>query len=139
MEVRKYLKTAEDVLALKDTDAKIYEKGYEGGYFKFVKGTLCRFNAYNGIVYFNPSIDMEEEIYTVEEEPIQKATAEDIGKLCWFWHNNCVYGEKEAGILGCIEGKDYRTITGFIYSNCKRMTPSEVAEVTGYEVKEKKK
>lgn len=42
---KRYLETVEDVLALKDTDTKIYAES-SAGHYKFVKGVLCRFNAY---------------------------------------------------------------------------------------------
>lgn len=72
-----YLKTLEDVMALKDTDKKIYEES-SAGYYKFVKGVLCHFNAYNGVTYFNCALDMEEDIYFLEEESKLKVTEEDI-------------------------------------------------------------
>lgn len=143
MEVRKYLKTAEDVLALKDTDAKIYEKGYEGGYFKFVKGTLCRFSDDNKIIYFNPCIDMDEEVYTIEEELAKEATEEDVNRLCWFWDSD--FNDKRLCILDKVcSGREhpYQDTDGYSWRHCYRLMPSDVAELTGYEVKlltEKKK
>lgn len=136
---KRYLNTVEEVIALKDTDTKIYVERGEG-YYQFVDGILCKFDNYNSLIYFNAELDFEGTNYILEEETKQEVTKDDFGKLCWFWHgNSVVFGEseKEAGILDHIEGKDYRTISGFVYANCKRMKPSEVAEVTGYKVEEK--
>lgn len=69
---KRYLKTVEDVLALNDTDTKIYEE-HSTWHYKFVKGVLCRFNSYNGVTYFNCKLNMEEDIYIFEEEPKQEA------------------------------------------------------------------
>lgn len=130
---KRYLKMPEDVLALKDTDTKIYEK-HATWYYKFVKGVLCRFNAYNGVTYFNCKLDMEEDIYILEEEPMQEATADDIGKLCLFWNADEIH---YIGILKSIDKKSIKRfyLVNFGYfENCHKLSPSEVAELTGYKV-----
>lgn len=135
---KRYLKTAESVLALNDTDTKIYEES-SAGYYKFVKGVLCHFNAYNGVTYFNCPLDMEEDIYILEEEAEQKATEKDIGTLCRFWGRD--YKDAELGILEEIsyDGDEVRYMSkdGYWYYHCRRLSPSEVAELTGYKVGEK--
>lgn len=39
---KRYLKTVEDVVALKDTDTKIYAENVHG-YYQFVNGVWCGF------------------------------------------------------------------------------------------------
>lgn len=132
-----YLKTVEDVLALKDADAKIYEES-SAGYYKFVKGVLCRFNAYNGITDFNSCLDMEEDVYTLEEESEQEATEKDIGTLCWFLGRD--YKDAELGILEEVsyDGDEvkYMSKDGYWYYHCHKLTPSEVTKLTGYKVED---
>lgn len=133
---KRYLKTVESVLALKDTNTKIYEEP-SAGYYKFVKGVLCRFNAYNGVTYFNCALDMEEDVYILEEEPKQEATEADINKLCKFW--DCDENDFRLSILRSIkiESKtDYPFVDDFDteWLHCRRLSPSEVAELTGYKV-----
>lgn len=132
-----YLKTAESVLALNGTDTKIYEES-SAGYYKFVKGVLCHFNAYNGVTYFNCALDMEEDVYFLEEEPKLKATEEDIGTLCKFWGRD--YKDAELGILEEVsyDGDEvkYMSKEGYWYYHCHKLTPLEVAELTGYKVEE---
>ena len=77
---KKYLKTVEDVLALKNSDTKIYVERGEG-YYQFVDGILCKFDNYDSLIYFNTELDFEGTNYIPEEEPVQEATSEDIGKL----------------------------------------------------------
>lgn len=137
MKKKIYLETAEDVLALKDTDTKIYEEP-SAGYYKFVKGTLCHFNAYSGITYFNCSLDMEGELYILEEESMQEATVNDTDKLCWFWDRD--YKDAELGILEEVSCDDdevkYLSKEEYWYYHCRRLSPAEVAEITGYGVTE---
>lgn len=133
---KRYLKTVEDVLALKGTETKIYEER-STWYYKFVTGVLCRFNAYNGVTYFNCKLDMEEDIYILEEEPMKEATADDIDKLCKFWDND--ENDFRLSILRSIkiESKtDYPFVDDFDteWLHCRRLSPSEVAELTGYKV-----
>ena len=80
METRKYLKTVEDVLALKDTDTKIYAEKAEECYYQFVDGILCKFDNYDSLIYFNTELDFEGTNYVLEEAPEQEATADDVGK-----------------------------------------------------------
>ena len=136
---KRYLEKVEDVLALKDTDTKIYEES-SAGYYKFFKGVLCHFNAYNGVTYFNCKLDTEEDIYILEEEPEQEATEKDIGTLCSFWGRD--YKDAELGILKEVsyDGNEvkYMNKDEYWYYHCRRLTPSEVAELTGYKVEEVK-
>lgn len=134
---KRYLKTVEEVIALKDTDTKIY-KEHATWYYKFVKGVLCRFSTYNGITYFNCTLNIEKDIYILEEEPEQEATEKDIGMLCRFWGRD--YKDAELGILEEVsyDGYEvkYMSKDGYWYYHCHKLTPSEVAELTGYKVEE---
>ena len=131
---KRYLKTVEDVLALNGADTKIYVES-SSGYYKFVKGVLCHFNAYNGITYFNCPLDMEEDVYILEEEPKQEATTDDIGKLCRFWDDNMTFyriGKLER--INKIEKNNkvcylYKTETNNAYQHCRRLTTSEITNL----------
>lgn len=64
----------------------------------------------------------------------RKITTNDVGKLCWFWEGDCL---KHIGILEEIldnNTRPYWSLNDGCYSKCHRLTPSEVAEITGYEV-----
>lgn len=139
MTTKKYLTTPEEILALKDTDTKIYAEGSKG-YYQFVNGILCYF-------YSDGSILMFSEIgigkgylkrYILVEEPVKEADKNDIGKLCWFFDDD---GEDEdyktLSTLKSIDNNKYVTIKGYYYRHCRRLSPSEVAEITGYKVEEK--
>ncbi len=133
---KRYLEKVEDVLALKDTDTKIY-KEHATWYYKFVKGVLCRFSTYNGVTYFNCTLNVEKDIYILEEEPMQEATEKDINKLCKFW--DCDENDFRLSILRNIESKtDYPFSDDFDaeWLHCRRLTPSEISELTGYFVEE---
>lgn len=135
---KRYLRTVEDVIALRDTDTKIYAED-ECGYYKFVNGYFCCFQEER--TYFNITVFLSEEggspiFYILEEESMPEATEEDIGKLCWFWNEDGVY---YIGTLKSIDEKStkrfYMLDIGY-YEYCHRLTPSEVAELTGYKVEE---
>lgn len=129
---KKYLKTPEEILALKDTDTKIYIDGLST-YFQYVGGVLCRFPE-NYPVVFNCSVELNvlDPLYILIEEPVKEATEEDIGKLCWFWDKEC---DKRMGILDHIEDGLYY-VRNWFYGHCRRLTPAEVAEISGYKVEE---
>ena len=136
---KRYLKTVEDVLALKDTDTKIYEE-HSTWYYKFVKGVLCRFNSYNGVTYFNCKLNMEEDIYIFEEEPKQEATEKDKGYLCRFWDNDEIDVSRICKLESMTNDSDYPYLdnNGDEWKHCIRLSPSEIAELTGYKVEEVK-
>lgn len=121
---KRYLKTIEDVLALKNTDTKIYEENHNG-YYKFVKGTLCYFKSYNCITYFDCALDMEKELYILEEEPMQEATEADIGKLCWFSNRG---GRKFVGILREVLSHAFISDYGARSVHCRPLTKEEIKE-----------
>lgn len=71
-----------------------------------------------------------------EREPVKEADENDIGKLCWFWDDE--EDMKFPGVLTEILNNNsypfgYRA---GCYRHCHRLSPSEVAEITGYKVEE---
>lgn len=135
MTIKKYLTTPEEILALKDTDTKIYAEDSEG-YYQFVNGTFCYF-------YSDGSILMFSEIgigkgylkrYILVEEPVKEADKNDIGKLCKFLKTH--YAPSIGILAGFTDDKRPIKVGGNIYEKCCKLTPDEVAEITGYKVEE---
>lgn len=133
---KKYLKTIEDVVALKDTDTKIYVEN-ENGYYRFVNGVWCAFDD-DGAWSICPITCEEENLYIYEEEPMQEATEEDVGKMCLFYDTEA--DEPRYSILEKVfkEDSDFPFMDSCCdtWEHCRRLTPSEVAEITGYGVTE---
>lgn len=135
MATKKYLKSVEEVLALKNTDTKIYFdfEGADDLFLQFIDGVLCE-NVKGKFMYVGMHLYLGDKPYILEEEPMQEASEEDIGKLCLFWNVDGVY---YIGTLKSIDVKStkrfYMLDVGY-YEYCRRLTPSEVAELTGYKV-----
>lgn len=135
MTIKKYLTTPEEILALKDTDTKIYDY-FKDKYYKFVGGVLCYFNDKDEILLFNTNLVLghlkNSYPYILIEEPISNATEKDIGKMCWFFDEDEDSGNY--GILkNIVDGEFY--INGVLkYSNCRRLTLEEIIELTNYDV-----
>ncbi len=74
MTIKKYLTTPEEILALKDTDTKIYTFSEEK-YYKFIDGVLCLFSGNDSIELFNTNlaIGTYERPYILVEEPVKEA------------------------------------------------------------------
>ena len=133
---KKYLKTIEDVEALRNTDTKIYCESH-GGYYKFINGVLCYLHCDGKEFQYQTHLWLSQEPYIeVEDEP-----SEDwLGKLGWFWDD-----DDEIGTDLCIidrldeidEGRFYAVDAGSYYEHFRPLTPEEVEEYTGYKVKEK--
>ena len=65
--------------------------------------------------------------------PVKEATEKDRGMLCKFMNKY----EKRIGILACFTNtKKPVSAGGDIFDKCYRLTPAEVAEITGYKVEE---
>lgn len=138
---KKYITAIEEILALRDTDTKIYKDDY-GGYYKFIEGVPCFFGS-NSTIFYNTTIDFDRvgnKLYTLIEEPVKEADENDLGALCKFWSDDP--RQYTIGILGkvdeamdvcpyCIESS-----YGDWYKHCRRLTPAEVAKITGYKVEE---
>lgn len=132
---KRYLKTVEDVIALKDTDTKIYAEWMKG-YYKFVEGVLCYFNDVEDCWDLNVSFDKKGAHYILEEEPMQEATKEDVGKLGWFYDNT-----EKAGVLDFLEKIRDIEVCSYVtkstnarYNHFRPLTPEEVEKYTGYKV-----
>lgn len=134
---KKYLTTIEEILALRDTDTKIY-KDNATGYFKFVEGVPCFFNTDSLYLFYNCTIDFSQKdskLYIEVEEPGEEVTKKDIGCLCAFWdfHKD----DKQVGVLVSLDSDACPYHDGYTYyQHCRRLTPTEVAEITGYKVEE---
>lgn len=136
MTTKKYLKTPEEILALKDTNTTIYYGGDGNFVMRFVQGVLCLFSKDNGrLVCFNePLSPASQNPYILVEEPVKEATEKDIGKLCKFWDDD--KDEENISILQRINKEcSYPFIhnDGY-YGHCRPLTPTEVAKITGYKV-----
>lgn len=134
---KKYLITPEDVLHLKDTDTKIYCDNITTWYCQFMNGVLCRIYT-NKTVMFNVCIDLTGNYYILVEEPVKEADENDIGKLCYFWDEENQL--KQIEILKRFEPTltqvRYTSNGGSAWKHCRRLTPEEVTELTGYKVEE---
>lgn len=131
-----YLKTIEDIkyceennLVIRDAKDKICSYAFEGNcWVYYLEGQPALYNA---------SIRLSSKLY-YEEESIQEATKEDIGTLCRFWGRD--YKDAELGILKEVSYDDdevrYLSKEDYWYYHCHSLTPSEVAELTGYKVEE---
>lgn len=72
-----------------------------------------------------------------EKEPVKEVTEEDVGKLCEFWD-----GDHKGHAISTLERLQpgeftYKATYGAGWKHCRRLTPTEVAEITGYKVEEK--
>lgn len=128
--MRKYLKTIEDIEALRNTDTKIYcEMG--DGYLQFVNGWPCKFFP-NGDKAFGCGILMSDNPYI---EVPDKPDESWIGKLGWV-------SDTADNKAGCEVFKKYNTGTDYPYEtelgSCWRyftpLTPEDVEKYTGYKV-----
>lgn len=127
---KKYLTTPEEILDLKDTDTKIYcDKGK--GYYQFINGTLVA--VYENSFLINPWVCPKDKPYILVEEPVEEITEKDRGKLFKFINKY----ETRIGILACFTNtKKPVVMGGDVFNKCCRLTPEEVAEITGYKVEE---
>lgn len=131
--MKKYLKTIEDIEALRNTDTVIHY-GCDGIYvLKFVNGVLCSFYKENTdhlhVYNFSLDIDIHTPYIKVEDEP----SKDDIGKLGWFWDNDdeiCIIDR----LYEIDRGRFYAVDAGDDYKHFRPLTPEEVEKYTGYKV-----
>lgn len=136
--IKKYLTTPEEILALRDTDTKIYIED-SCNYYKFVNGCLCWFDT-NGDFDFNATMSIGEFLkkkYILVDDLIKEADENDVGKLCIFWDEKAY--TQAVGLLERLNPKignllKYRMKNGFDFGHCRRLTPAEVAGITDYKV-----
>lgn len=148
---KKYLNGIEEILAYKDTNIKIYRelpdyKEKEAvNYYTFINGILCWFEEEQNAWTIGASIFNSDKFYVWEEgeEPMQEATEEDVGKLCRFFNeakDGVDIRKPFVAILWRIDN-DFKypfvdDATGSHWEHCRRLSPAEVAEITGYKVEE---
>ena len=133
--IKKYLTTPEQLLTLRNTDTKIYtDDSDEESYYQFVNGVLCRI--YKDCKEINVEIGLGTGFlgkYILEEEPFKEADEKDIGKLCCFWDFD--EDDKQIGVLVELDTDSCPYNDGYTYyQHCRPLTPTEVAEITGYKV-----
>lgn len=136
MTIKKYLTKPEEILALKGTGTKIYVENM-CNYYRFIDGCLCWFNG-KGDFDFNATIHVGKDFqkkYILVEEPVKEVDENDIGKLCYFYEEN---DSLFLGVLDEIDGEGLYSRKGGCakWTHCRRLTPAEVAEITGYKVEE---
>ena len=126
--MKKYLKTFEDIEALRNTDTKIYSSGSDG-YYQFIKGVFCFIHS-NEDIYYNSDIGLDGTQYVeVPDEPDKSW----IGKLGWFWDNfeEC----KAIDVLVKVgTGRYWSKKAREPFNNFLPLTPEEVEKYTGYKV-----
>lgn len=136
--MRKYLKTIEDLEALRNTDTKIYREIY-GVYYKFINGVLCSFTMNGELYMYNAGLSwvVQEYYVEVEDEPSE----DDIGKLGWFYD----YDIPDDGFIDVLNGivdgdsdKYFPKYDSCGYQHFRPLTPEEVEKYTGYKVVKEK-
>lgn len=137
MTIKKYLKTIEDIEALRNTNTKIYsalDESKPETFYRFVNGVLCFFWDENNYSY-NAFLQSNENArpYILIEEPVKEVTEKDIGKLCKIIRKD---GERISILVCFTNNKRPVAVGGDIFDKCYRLTPAEVAEMTGYKVEE---
>lgn len=139
--MKKYLETIDEILALKDTDTKIYrelpkdfKKKESVNYHKFVNGILCWFEDEENAWSINTPLfhDCKYYIITGEDdgrEWIKLADKDDIGKLCVFSVNANFDIENDivAKLLDITEDNKYVYAPSGLYLDyCRPLTSKEI-------------
>lgn len=88
------------------------------------------------VCLYNVTLNIKEyKLFYYEEQEQQEATEDDENTLCVFWRGD---SDKYYGVLDYIQsGGDFKMLGGCSFPHCRRLSPSEVAELTGYKVEEK--
>lgn len=140
MKSKHYIETIEDIKYCEKNGLTIYSDTWEPDFFRFVDGVWCMYSDKELKIY-NHSFDISyDELYykdELKEEPMQEATESDVGKLCKFWDDDIrfvfriLYDVTED--IEC----PFEDEAGDEWKHCRRLSPAEVAEITGYKVEEK--
>lgn len=133
--MKKYLKTIEDIEALRNTGTVIYNARCDLNYLRFIDGILCQFSKEGKLLRYNTNINVSGEYYIEVEDDTYESY---IGKLGWVSDKS----PDEKNMCSILTGID--ELSGFPYSCSngagwkyfKPLTPDEVAEITGYKVEE---
>lgn len=133
--MKKYLKTIEDIEALRNTDTKIYIDDWAVGYYKFVNGVICKFHAdTDDLLAYNEVLFLDGRQYIEVEDSLDEQ--DYIGKLGFFWDD-----DESVSILDFLEcfddGMPKAQLDGY-YKHFRPLTPEEVEKYTGYKVVKEK-
>lgn len=140
MKKKHYIKDISDIKYCEKHGLKIYPR-MKGFYFEFHNGVWGMYDENDLLVSYQTTLFVSDNLYYYEEksEEQKEATEKDIGKLCWFWGSNDK--NMELGILegvNCDEDEiEYESGDGFCYHHCRKLSPAEVSEITGYKVEKK--
>jgi hypothetical protein len=124
---KRYLKTIEDIEALRNTDTKIYSVRCSSFYHKFVNGVLCFFSCEDKLLNYNSTLD------SLTERYIEVKDEQDyIGKLGWSWDDD--KSDSILAILECFDNGMPKAHLDEYYEHFRPLTPEEVEKYTGYKV-----
>lgn len=138
-----YIKTVKDIKYCEENGLTIFSE-IEDRYYEFHNGVWCSYDEnYGDIKIYNCEICVDDlDLYYYEEEPEERkeATEKDVGKLCWFYTDDDD-NDRDIGILTGMQYKKgdsrhYKMDNIYYYKHCRRLSPAEVAEITGYTVEE---
>ena len=134
---KKYLKTIEDIEALRNTDTKIrfeYDNhgvAWKEQHYQFVNGVLCGF--WDGkLTNYNVMLSLDHGNYYIEVE--DEPSEDYIGKLGWFWDDNET--NRFIDVVSCCDSVcGYAaSVFGGWFKHFRPLTPEEVEKYTGYKV-----
>lgn len=136
---KRYLKNIKDVIALSNTDTKIYVVESSSVYYRFVDGKLCEFYTDRpGFTYITTFTVEPNQVYIevedeLSEDYIEELSEDYIGKLGWFWDTD--ESRSFVDILGGLNGVMYvAKSVDCPYEHFRPLTPEEVEKYTGYKV-----
>lgn len=140
MKNKHYIKTVEDIKYCEEKGLTLFSED-DSHYFKFERGCWNEFEG-RKLWLYHAAIDPTD-VYYYEEEPEeqQEVTEKDVGKLCWFFNkakDGVDIRRPFVAILWRIDN-DFKypfvdDVTGLHWQHCRRLSPAEVAEITGYKV-----
>ena len=129
MKKKHQIKTIDDIKYCEEHCLTIYS-AVDGHYYEFNDG---QWNEYDDDVgnlrAYNACLPLDFDLYYYEEEQEQQeATAEDVGKLCWFWDRG--EDDKQVSVLNEIKigSLSYYSKNLGIYFHCRPLTKAEIQE-----------
>lgn len=129
--MKKYLKSVEDIEALRNTDTKIYSSGSDG-YYQFIKDVFCFIHS-DGDIYYNIDIGLDGTQYIeVPEKPDESW----IGKLGWVSDESKDKKTRCGVLVEYLEEHQhpYKIQGGLSWTYFTPLTPEEVEKYTDYKV-----
>lgn len=129
--MKKYLKTIEDIEALRNTDTKIYSHGSDG-YFQFIKGIPCAIYS-DGDVFYNTAICLDGTKYIEVPDELHESW---IGKLGWVSDESKDKKTRCGVLVEYLEGDPhpYKIQGGLSWTYFTPLTLEEVEKYTDYKV-----